>query len=181
MPYWSSQDTTKMDRPAIAYEPIPEIAAPTVGGLVEIPLRLQTYSAPDVKPTLTQVTSLPLYNEGTSFQYGSGTLSTAASQLPRIQLEGYIDTPLTNVGGVNLPTLSYTQISTTVRITFVQFMIMCFEGTAPASVFGWAKWDPIWFRDPYGRIYSNPKVLDLNGAYVEAIPGRNTFSISLKV
>lgn len=161
----------------------PEIAFPTISGLtnggvavtptVYIPLLVTNYVAPTRAASVGTVGVIPIIsNKGLA--YGGQAVMTGNLTLPKVKVEGHIDTPLIS----NTNPLSNIQLNG-FRLHYADLIAMYLEGRASAA--GWERIDPSYFRDPYGRVFNNPRILDFNASYVEAVPGRTNFSLTLKV
>lgn len=155
----------------------PMIAGMTIAGgtpaTVEIPLVLTAYTSVTRVPTTGLIGTIPIIDD--NFAYGGQTVSVGNIQLPKVSMEGHIDTPVTDSGGWQLPNI----VLSGRNLTYADLIAMYLEGRA--SAVGWRRIDPLWFRDPYGRTYNSPFIMDFTATYVEAVPGRNNFTLQLKV
>lgn len=111
--------------------------------------------------------------------FGGQIVGHPAHILPRISIEGFIDTPCTQQGEYFLPTIVDTM---GIKYTYAEVIAMMLEGRANSDpAYGWERLDPLWYRDPWGRIYGGPRILDFSATYVEGVPERNQFTMVLKV
>lgn len=186
-----------VNAPALRYPQLAGITAPANvspdnadAGLV-IPIRLTTYSGPTSKQQVNSIDLMPVFNPANGgFAVGGKTVSYGASELIKIQMEGYIDTPCTEtiVSGESLnipkPTLN------SMAVTYADLIATYTEGRASISSVNvggttinnmWTRVNPTWFRDPFGKVFNNPKVINFSGSYVEAIPARTNFTMLLQV
>jgi hypothetical protein len=167
--------TTIYDKPVLAYNPVPGVVN---GGNFEIPLLITAYTPPTRKPKVNIVTTIPIVNPLTGHASGGSTISTGSTEFPVVTMEGHIDTPTTLVtddygAQIQRPNLYVAGI----YCTWFDFISMCVDG----RINSYDRYDPIWFRDPYGRQFNNPRILDLSGSYVEAVPARTQFNLTLRV
>lgn len=184
--YEHDTETATYDAPALAYPQISGITVPAnlppdvANANIVIPLLITTYSGPTRAPSVNQVPLLPLIDPKSNLAYGGNTLSLGVNQLAKIKMEGTIDTPgvETTVAGeprkLNISSIT----AGTTKLTYGDLIALCLEGRVSAT---YSRYDPIWFRDPFGRYYNNPRILDYQANYVEAVPNRTTFSITLLV
>lgn len=163
-------ETNVFDQPILRFPAITGVVTP--GGTWDIPLLLTTFDEPTRKPTTGTITGLPILAADNAV--GVTVASHGVNSLARIHMEGHITTPTTHVGPNELPNI---RIDGTYS-TWADFIIMCFEGRSNAF---YGKVEPSLFRDPFGRIYTKLKILDFTAAHVEAVPGRTTFTMELKV
>lgn len=158
---------------------------------VVIPIRLTTYSGPQTKQQLGSIDVMPIFNPNDGgYAVGGKTLSYGQSELTKIQMEGYIETPCTEttVSGekLNIPTPKFNSMN----VTYADLIAAYTEGRANVTSVNaggvilnnmWVRTNPTWFRDPFGKVYNNPKVINFTASYVESIPGRTTFTMQLQV
>lgn len=176
--------TGLLGKPAIAfakptYMTVPANQSPDQASAdLVIPMILTAYTPPTRKPKVNMVTSLPLMNVYNRTSWGGSAVSHGPMELPKIQLDGTMDTPTTNFSGWRLPTLQENN-AIGQRMTYAEFIQACLEGRVELDVEDWKKTDPLWFRDPYGRRYDSPKILDFTASFVENVPGRTTFQMTL--
>lgn len=181
-----TSETGVYNQPQLVYPAPPSV---TINGssvsTITIPLLLTTFSGSSRKPTVAQQSFIPIIVNG-GLAYGGNALSLGPSELPKIQLEGTIDTPMVDesAGGAVPRTDKFFIPNVLVfgyfRYTYGQLIAMFLEGRGAYST-TWGRVDPTSFRDPYGRVYANPRVLDFTASYVEGVPGRNSFTMQLKV
>lgn len=163
---------------------LPELVLPNPGGQVlvhgvavpeiVIPMIVTVQGVPKRTPKVNIVTGLSLRHLGTNLSYGGTTISEGNVELPKMQIEGTIDTPTEDAGKYRVSSVMLGGF----RITYAEFILKCFEGTASTPT--WRKIEPLRYRDPYGRIFENPRILDFSGNFVEAVPGRTAFSLQLQ-
>lgn len=161
--------------------PIYEQAAlryPAAGsyGQLEIPMRLTSFKPVSRKVEL-RVTEVPFRVDPNPNTIGYPSFTEAAESIPLLEFEGYMDTPLGNISGSFATPLLYRG---GYPITYGDFIAQSFSGELSGTSLR-ERVEPLWFRDPYGRYYSNPKVQDFNCSYVEAVPQRQQFSLVLRL
>lgn len=162
---------------------VPANTGPDAGNTSElvIPMVLTTYAAPIRTPKINTIGVVPMQTtySGANTSWGGTILAEGPSQLPRIQLEGHIDTPRETDGDYEISALKIEDI----RYSFPDYIATLWEGRGAffASLGYWQKIEPLWFRDPYGRKFTNLKIIDFNASYIEGVPQRNSFSMQLMV
>lgn len=147
---------------------------------VDIPVVLTTYKVASSVAKTLNIIGIPWISQTANNAIGGNTLGWAAPELPKLQLEGFYETPSDNVNGNILPALMRGPVTT--RLSFGDFITMNLEGRgnilnelqAPAI-------HPEWFRDPYGRVYTDPRVFDFQATYVPGRPQRQNFTMTLQV
>lgn len=185
-------DACALRYPSLSNVSHPGNVTPDTGdsGLV-IPLRLTSYSGLTSKPTTSSVDIIPIINPNDGgFAIGGKTISYSSMELPKIHIEGYADTPCTatTVSGelLNIPQAIFNSMN----VTYADLITAYMEGRANLQTVNtggitldnmWTRTNPTWFRDPFGRVYNNPKVISFNASYVEQYPGRTTFQMILQV
>lgn len=166
--------TTTYNAPALAYTKVTGITYP--GGSTAdpqvIPLHLDQYSGLNAKSNLVQLSVMPIVSE--NFTYGGVVIAEGANELARVTLGGFIDTPTVSSSGFQLCDLKYSADNS--RMTWADFIVTCLEGRVSQT---WQRFDPLWFRDPYGRQFTRVRMLDFTASYVEGVPGRTTFTTTL--
>lgn len=162
------------------------VAGSTISTSLTIPMTLTTYAGPNRKATVSDVTLMPAIDEGSNLAFGGHVGGYGNDQLPKITLEGFIDTPVTALidagADTNDPHKNLTVWDLTVnglRQTYADIIAMYFEGRASTPT--WKRINPNWFIDPYGRQFNNPKIMDFNATYIEGVPRRTNFSMQLVV
>lgn len=187
IPTVHSLEITIYDAPALVFPlrsgiTVPANTGPDVSIIdTVIPLHLTSYKPPKAQPTVNVVTSLPLIDEASNLAYGGNAISEGApGGLPRVTIEGHIDTPCINQGEFRVPNIVLSADNS--RITYGEFIIASIEGRMNVtSANEWRAVNPLWFRDPFGRIYNNPKIIEFSASYVEGVPGRTQFSCTMVV
>lgn len=195
--YKSYDSQGPVNAAAIRYPPTSGISAPANvfpdqadSGIV-IPLGLNTYNPRSTKTQLSTIDLMPILNPNSSgFSIGGKTLGYGTKELPKLQLEGRIDTPCSNsiVNGevLNIPDCKFNGMN----VTYADLITAFLEGRANLQTTNlggvsinnmWTRLNPTWFRDPQGRVYNDPKIISFTASYVEAVPGRVTFSMTLQV
>lgn len=164
--------------PAISGLTVPGNVAPDTGAPGQVVyLHLTSYGGINAEQ-INEVTTLPILTVP-GLSYGGQFAAYAPLVLPRITLEGYIDTPCTQSGEYFLPNV---HDSGGIKYMYGEIIAMMMEGRANVGAGGeWQRLDPLWFRDPWGRVYNTPRILDFTGTYVEGVPERTQFSMALKV
>ena len=116
---------------------------------------------------------------------GGNLLINSPTPLPRIAISGELDTPigvLTSSATTPVSSMSFAtpllKLGTTV-LTYGDLIASCIEGRIQISS-DWKVIEPTWFRDPFGRVFSNVKIEKFSATFVEARPGRQTFSMTLR-
>jgi hypothetical protein len=164
--------------PAISGLSAPANVYPDAGAVgIVMYMHPSSYAGP-VASQLSETTMLPIMTpEGLS--YGGQVVTYGPHTLPRVVIEGFMDTPCSRVGEYLTPQLIDTS---GIRYTYAEVITMMLEGRANYLVGGgWERLDPLWFRDPWGRLYLAPRILDFTSNYVEGIPERNQFTLTLKI
>lgn len=151
---------------------------------VVIPIRLKSYQTPGGKYGVEPVGSAPLLRDGSS-SIGVKVAAAGVIELTKVTLEGEIDTPCTLSGTYNVPTLTF-EAEDIIRFTYGELIQAATDGSLQTGdtytpIGNWKRRDPLWFRDPFGRVYNSPRVLSFEASLVEQVPGRNTFSMTMKV
>lgn len=170
-----------MDQPSIAYTKNGSFSYPPNEGQDSgdinyvIRLHLTSYGGPISQTSITPISTIPVFSNQIAF--GGHALAEGPKQFKKVTLEGHIDTAHQAAGSVRGSLLN----SGGRNLTAADYIIMCMEGRMLETGNWWWKQDPLWFRDPYDRVFSNPKVIDFNAAYVEAVPYRTTFQMTLVV
>lgn len=167
-------ETNVYNQPALAFKYSPDISIPGGPSPVIVPMTLTVSGVPTAASTPTQVIVTPIVMPS-GLVVGSNVLGDAPINQPRISLEGTMDTPLTIDGTDHVPAIL---VNNTIRITWAEYVVMCMEGRVTST---YTRWDPLWYRDPFGRQYNNPRIVDFTAQYVEAVPGRTSFTMQLKV
>lgn len=156
------------NKPALGFQPIGGVQVPSW----ECPMILTTFSPPSRKPKVNVITTVPIIRPS-GFAAGGQAVTVAPNEFLKVSMEGFIDTPTVDYGEYRLPNI----LVDGVRVTWLDFIVMGVEGRLNY----WDRYDPTYFRDPYGRVYNNPRIMDIAGTYVEQVPGRTNFSMTLKV
>lgn len=194
----SVYDSTAIDCPAICFPPVSGVTGhtnrspDTANTNWVIPLHINAHSSPSRKPKTGDLAMMPLLNVSNGTTWGGHAAGVGPQELPKVSIEGFIETPttsFTNKSGIadgRLPALIVS--ATTQRLTYAELISACLEGRAGASTLHlgddwsgviWSRVDPLWYRDPFGRVYTYPKILDFSASFVEAAPGRTTFTMQL--
>lgn len=142
----------------------------------EIPLVLDDYKPPTRTPQTNVVTSIP-HIESANTVYGGTFRSTGSSALNKITMSGYIETPTQKTGDTTPYATPLLKVDNK-AYTYADLIAMYIEGRLAGNR---TKVNPLWFRDPFGRVFTNPTIFDFTANYVEAVPGRTTFTMVLKV
>jgi hypothetical protein len=146
-----------------------------------VPLLITEYRVPTAVPTIGQVGGIPEVNIYSSSSSGIVLPTMGPSQLPKCSISGFIDTPYEEVGAQALPTLWMSGRSGgSTRASYGDLIAMHIEGRA------WAGLDtrtnhPSLFRDPYGRLFGYPRILDFSASYMEGRPNRQNFAMTLQI
>lgn len=168
--------------PALAYPKVAGITAPAnkvpdnTDPNIVIRLTLTSYSVRSRRSKVSITQSLPLTDIYDGTTWGGTAVADGPQELPKTTLAGHIDTPL---DADNLPTV----MAGTQHMSYAEFIIACLDGRAGSFMWGdarvWKTIQPVWFRDPYGRVYFNPRVFDFTATFLEAVPGRTNFTMTL--
>lgn len=168
MPFYTA--TSTYDQPVLVY---PTVSGLTISGIlpanITIPLELTTYSVPSRKLSTVLLAGMPHTLE--NYSIGGNAVAVGGTELAKITIDGHIDTPTQISGTLALP---YIQLDG-IRYTYADIIAGFIDG----RLTNWTPQRPSYFRDPYGRRYDNPQVLDFSASYVEAVPGRTNFSMVL--
>lgn len=149
-----------------------------------IPVHITSYTGVSKAPKLGVQNVIPItMPDNTS--YGGSFVSEGGQELAKLSIDGYIDTPTTNISGAQLSSVTVDGL----RTTYAELIAMYIEGRAQSPrdantgtiLWGWKRLDPLWFRDPFNRVYSDPRIIDFTAGYVEAVPGRTIFTMKLVV
>lgn len=137
-------------------------------GTFTVPLTLVAYSP--AMPTFThgQATMIPIDGG-----IGAGVALTPSIGLTQVRMEGFIDTPMAESADLYLSSLTLDGF----RQTYADIVAAYWEG----RMAGWQRIQPTLFRDPYGRQFDNPVIMDFQASYIEAAPQRTNFTLVLKV
>lgn len=172
--YQDFTSTPIFNKPMLRYPPTGSLAA------LQIPLHITEYKTPLREMKVNTINTLPRIGGG-NVGYKSSLLQFGGMELPVITLQGWIQTPCTADGNnFNIPALTYIEGGVTTNVTYVERMVAYMEGRA-VNTTPWTKTDPDWFLDPYGRVYTSPRVIALTGTFIEGVPGRTNFSLTLQV
>lgn len=162
----------------------PQLVYPAIGAnpALTIPLHITDYKVSTRNAKMNPITGLPLLhplsnNAVRGVQIGAGTM-----ELPKIVLAGHIDTPSETIGVYRLPSFKWRGQVQVLRITYGDFIAMCMEGRAnqfDTAIFSII--DPTHFRDPFGRMYYLPRVTSFTGSYLEGVPCRQNFQMTLNL
>lgn len=186
---YSSLDTS--GSPAIAFGSHSFIKGHSNQGVDElsssivIPLRVKAYNTPAAKmPTNVQGAGTIL-DPGSDQAFGGTFASHGTRELTKLSIDGEIDTPMTLLNDWRVPALYIEnpadEEDESNRITYGELIAYYLSGQLNVADNNWGVQNPSWFRDPFGRVYNNPRVLDYTANYVEAVPGRTTFNMVMKI
>jgi hypothetical protein len=173
--------TATYDQPALAYTPLTGVSVPTSPNPYVIPLTITEYTPPMEKTSVNLITQIPIIQDS-NFAYAGTTVADGVVELAKLTCSGFIDSPMTTSteAYAGYTAASYVPSITinSIRATWSEFIIMCLEGRVSTD---WNRYDPLWFRDSYGRQFNLPRILDFTATYVEGVPGRTNFTLNLKV
>lgn len=170
--------TSIYNKPVLAY---PTFAGLSIGTSFEIPLVITTYSPPNSKNTMNNIAVLPIQGSG-GFAYGGSAVGQGGSTNPSLVVDGFCDTPTAPSTGSSGESVMISTVTVNgIPHLYSEIIAMCLEGRALGTADGWDGLNPLYFRDPYGRQFNNPRIIDFSASYVEAIPGRSNVSITMKV
>lgn len=142
---------------------------------VVIPLILTQYTSPNSGSKVGTISTLPstdVYDPSNS-AYGGLRVAEGGSELSKINLAGTIDTPAIIGNTLALPYPS----TGGVNATYGDLIAMYTEGRSN----NWNRVDPLWYRDPYGRMYYTPRILTYQASYIEGVPTRLNFTMTLAI
>lgn len=171
--------------PAIAYAPISGVTAPAnqfpdtadVTNII-VPLHVRSFDLPQSKSQVNVVDVMPIINPHTGQSFGGKRVFHGSKDLPKLTMEGFIDTPCTVSGTFDIPQV----IIGGSNMTYADLISHINSGQLSITSDGeWVRSDPLWFRDPYGRVYNKPRIYDFSGTYVEQVPGRTNFNMVMMV
>jgi hypothetical protein len=142
---------------------------------VVVPMHVTSYTPPGASPALNVVSSLPYVNQKSNYAYGGNALSQGKQDLWKLSCEGYIDTPSSDeiIGGYKFSTPDFGVGKNLLYADYIQL--------AKEDNTGLSRSKPYWFRDPIGRVYTDPRILNFAATYVEGTPGRTNFQMTLIV
>lgn len=156
-------------------------------GPYSIRLRLTAYRIGTEVAKVANITSLPA-TYGNTPAYGTNFLIEGTSELPKIQIDGHIDTPFTAAHEYVPLTTPITKVGVKVqssitldgqRATYGDVIATAMEGRInpayPTAV------DPDYFLDPYGRVFSAPRIVAFTASYVPGVPYREQFQMTLQL
>ena len=173
MPFQDFTTTPIFNQPAIAYP-----AIGTEQTAIVIPMRVFQYIGLKRDRKLAPMGVIPSVNPKTNVATGGTFITGGTMELPKLTISGQLDTPVaaaTTRSQFATPTLTYFSQ----RVTYADIIAGCLEGrvtnTDGSSI------DPLWFRDPFGKVFTGIKVLRFDAKYVERVPGRQTFNLGLLV
>lgn len=161
------------DQPALIYPALAGVTVNGAGGPFTIPISMTAYTPVSRRPKLTPVTTLPILSG--NYNYGGTTQAESSLEIAKLSFDGTIDTPCIDESQWRVSNL----LVNGVRITYAELIIMCMEGRVNTGNGHWNVTNPTLFRDPYGRVWNNPQVIDVQASFVESVPGRNQVSIQL--
>lgn len=149
-------------------------------GPYSILLRVTTYRIASETAKLQNVTALPAYPSfsapgfNTSL-YGSNLLIEGVTELPKLQLQGHMDTPMTQVG---------TKVQSTVTlagqpVSYGDVITTAVEGRAGNEK--GAVVNPDYFLDAFGRVFSKPRITEFTATYIQGVPFRQNFTLTLQL
>lgn len=179
--------TSTYNKPVLHYS-MADDGYVTVNGAVDdivIPMILTQYSGIEGTGLINTVTTMPIVRaDQGGFAYGGNAISEGAISLPRLTLGGTIDTPFDtagfndNNGGDPVFYAPAVNMNWAQNIDYAEFIIACMEGRVSQT---YQRFDPTWFRDPFGRQFNNVRIIDFSASYVEGVPGRSSFTATLLV
>lgn len=171
----------------------PVLAFPAVGTLpaYTIPTRLTQLDVVTTNATLVEWSSGPVVDQPSNNAVGGNSWGEGVNQLPKLVMAGWIDTPAVEievpgmVGTAEVPGI----IQDGFRMTYAEIIAMFYEGrtstyndyssVTPGTY--WQKVDPLYFRDPMGRVYNNPRIYTFTATRLEAQPFRTNFNMTLQL
>lgn len=187
MPHFDSIDPGKANFPALSFPTMSGVTVPEnsypdeEAANVVIPLRVKNYTLPIEKTSTTTIDTGGILNTDNGQMIGGKALAFAQKDLPRLVVEGDIDTPLISDESP-LPSVLVAVNDDTFNITYGELINLYISGDLSVSITNLSeRVHPLWFRDPYGRVYNSPRIIDYTGGFVEQVPGRTTFNLTLRV
>lgn len=155
------------------------------GDILTIPMLITSYIPRSKKPKVNTITTLPMVDVFSGTAFGGNAVAEGPQELAKITVEGTMDTPTVSSGGWQVPAI---MDGGGERYTYAEIILACIEGRYQASThplssdgYWYVKTEPLSFTDPYGRVFNSPRIFDFSASYVEAVPGRNSFSMTLVV
>lgn len=150
-----------------------------------IPLHLTKMDNQSVTSTTVEWASGPVMDLASNTSSGGNAIGYGVNQLPRLAIEGWMDTPYTvPTTGEDPPAIPGVTIGGVIYNN-PQILASYFDGRVLAGTTQplgpWIRVDPIWYRDPYGRCYATPRLLAFTATRIEAVPYRHNFTMSLLV
>lgn len=164
------QATPIYDKAALRYPAVSSY------GQLEIPMRLTSFKPVSRKIEL-KVTDVPFRIDPNPNTVNYPSFMETAAAVPLLEIEGYMDTPIGPVANNFATPLLYRR---GFPMMYGDFIAQSFSGDLSGTSLK-ERVEPLWFRDPYGRYYSNPRVQDFSCSYVEAVPQRQQFSLTLRM
>ena len=141
---------------------------------ITIPLRVLSYRGLSRARETKALEILPSVDLKTNRTFNSPLISAGKLSFPKIVISGEIDTPIVSTA-TPLPAV----ILGGQNVTYADVIAAYLEGRIYSSIP--VVTDPNWFRDPFGRTFSKVRVESFDAAFVEAVPGRTTFNLTLRV
>lgn len=148
---------------------------------IVIPLRLKSFNSPQAKTSVNTADFIPIMSKDGASPFGAQTVLHGIKEFPKAVMDGYIDTPCEEVGDFYLPLIKDTNVSPNIRLMYSDLIAAITEGRMFINDNSdkWQAKKPLWFRDPFGRVYNEPRIIDFNSSYAEQYPCRATFDLTL--
>lgn len=174
-------NTGTVDQPGIQFDGISSLAINgTATSSFFIPMILTTYSSPTYVVTMNETNVMPVYDPRGGLAYGGNVLQAQGALFPKLDVEGTIDCPITAVTETGEYSGAAAQVSAvtvnSIPLHWVEVLAMFFEGR-----YSGARYDPSWYRDPYGRQYNSPRMFDYTASYIAGSIERANFTMSLMI
>ena len=161
----------------------PAVASSTSEDLV-IPLRVTSYQGVSRQRTVSQKQTIGRLTLSSNNRVGGNFIGVGKMNFATLSISGEMDSPIAQFGIYATPTLRYpTNNSNSYQVTYADIIAACIEGRvydADNSNF-YESIQPLWFRDPFGRVFTKVKIRAFSAAFVEMAPGRQSFSMTLEV
>jgi hypothetical protein len=143
-------------------------------GPFSIKLLLTTYKVASETAHLEVINAIPqIY--GNTAGYGNSAVLQGASELPKIQIEGYMDTPTV---AHSSPLQSAITLDGS-PVSYGDLISVALEGRAGTTE-GPAV-HPDYFLDPFGRQFDSPRIIAFTAQYIQGVPYRQNFTMTLQL
>lgn len=162
-------------------------------GPYNIRLRISSYRIASQTAKLKNVTAIPAYPSFSApgfnrSLYGSNFLVEQPSELPKLVLQGHMDTPMIQASEYVPLATPNTKVGVKVQstvllagqpVSYGDLITIATEGRAGATKA--AAVDPDYFIDAFGRQFNKPRIVEFSASYLQGVPFRQNFNITLQL